>query len=287
VEGECHPAVSPAPPPDGNGAIQTDDVTEVAGQQGEVCLSSYVYNGDGLRTRGEGNWGLTCDYVWDVAAGSHYPCARFYDPGIARFLTQDPAASEHPYAYVRNNPANLTDPSGAIPDCTVCEEWGIPQPPQIDPNCRDPECVALYSAALVNWAYNVFAPALTERVQAATEKGGEIVERFGTLECLTAAITVAGVATGGWAVAISTAVNVGLSAAAGHPEGVVKEPLGVAPEAGTAWLRKALQTYGAYGNIRVPGGGQPVITTVRNLRTAGAGAFVALSVYECVRSRLD
>jgi RHS repeat-associated protein len=28
-----------------------------------------VYNGDGLRTRREGNWGLTWDYIWDVAAG--------------------------------------------------------------------------------------------------------------------------------------------------------------------------------------------------------------------------
>jgi YD repeat-containing protein len=28
-----------------------------------------VYNGDGVRTRREGNWGRTWDYVWDVAAG--------------------------------------------------------------------------------------------------------------------------------------------------------------------------------------------------------------------------
>jgi RHS repeat-associated protein len=49
--------------------MQIDDVSEVAGQFGEVCLSSYVYNGDGVRTRREGNWGRTWDYVWDVAAG--------------------------------------------------------------------------------------------------------------------------------------------------------------------------------------------------------------------------
>jgi hypothetical protein len=62
------------PLPDGNdGYIGVDDVSAAAGQFGEVCLSSYVYNGDGLRTRGEGNRGLTWDYVWDVGAGLPLP----------------------------------------------------------------------------------------------------------------------------------------------------------------------------------------------------------------------
>jgi len=69
--------------------------------------------------------------------------------------------------------------------------------------------------------------------------------------------------------------------------GAAKETLGASPEAITWWLRKALRTQGEYGKFVVPGGGQPVITTVRSLRRAGGAAFAALSVYECVESGLD
>ncbi len=58
-----------APWPDVDGAILINDVTTVSGQFGETCISSFVYNGDGLRTRREGNWGITWDYVWHVASG--------------------------------------------------------------------------------------------------------------------------------------------------------------------------------------------------------------------------
>jgi RHS repeat-associated protein len=188
-------------------------VTAVAGQQGEVCLSSYVYNGNGVRTRREGNWGRTWDYVWDVAAGLpvilnemnrlyeldgatavgsvnntyvygldlisvtdkdgnqsyflydglgsttnltdgsgnvtttygydvfgatrsqsgtpdtvfrftgeqrdiesglYYLRARFYEPAIGRFLSQDPLPGGNLYAYVGNNPTNRVDPTGLM-----------------------------------------------------------------------------------------------------------------------------------------------------------------------------
>ncbi|MBI3966997.1 MAG: carboxypeptidase regulatory-like domain-containing protein [Chloroflexi bacterium] len=53
--------------------------------------------------------------------GLVYLRARMYDPKLARFLQQDPLAQSGPgsqgwnrYAYVGNNPANLTDPSGHI-----------------------------------------------------------------------------------------------------------------------------------------------------------------------------
>ena len=47
--------------------------------------------------------------------GLDYYKARFYDPAIGRFLTPDPAGytdSPNLYAYVLNDPVNLTDPSG-------------------------------------------------------------------------------------------------------------------------------------------------------------------------------
>ncbi len=46
--------------------------------------------------------------------------ARFYDPALGRFTTQDPLADERywvsPYNYVQNNPINRIDPTGAIDD---------------------------------------------------------------------------------------------------------------------------------------------------------------------------
>jgi RHS repeat-associated protein len=48
-----------------------------------------------------------------------YYRARYYDPAIQRFTQRDPigwAGGINAYAYVGNNPVNLTDPSGTIPE---------------------------------------------------------------------------------------------------------------------------------------------------------------------------
>ena len=38
--------------------------------------------------------------------------ARWYDPRIGRFISEDPQPSVNPYVYVGNNPISLNDPSG-------------------------------------------------------------------------------------------------------------------------------------------------------------------------------
>jgi len=46
----------------------------------------------------------------------YYYGARYYDPKIGRFISIDPIVNyTNPYSYVRNNPINLTDPSGMDP----------------------------------------------------------------------------------------------------------------------------------------------------------------------------
>lgn len=64
---------------------------------------------------------------WDAGSGLYYLRARYYDPALGRFLTRDPFAGVlnlpqtlNPYAYVTNNPVNLTDPSGLDP---LDEAW--------------------------------------------------------------------------------------------------------------------------------------------------------------------
>jgi len=57
---------------------------------------------------------------WDDAAQLYYYGARFYDPRIASFVSEDPAREYmNPYAYVGWNPVRYVDPTGAYLDTSV------------------------------------------------------------------------------------------------------------------------------------------------------------------------
>lgn len=53
---------------------------------------------------------------WDAESGLYFYRARYYDPQIGRFLSQDPlhltAIGLHPYAYAQNSPLIYADPLG-------------------------------------------------------------------------------------------------------------------------------------------------------------------------------
>ncbi len=52
---------------------------------------------------------------WDPETGLYYYRARYYDPTLGRFLSEDPAAaSANLYGYVSGNVANRIDPSGLV-----------------------------------------------------------------------------------------------------------------------------------------------------------------------------
>lgn len=51
-------------------------------------------------------------------AGLMYYRARYYNPQIGRFASEDPINSINPYAYGGNDPANYNDPLGLKEKCT-------------------------------------------------------------------------------------------------------------------------------------------------------------------------
>lgn len=58
------------------------------------------------------------------APGLYYYRARYYSPRLGRFMSEDPVrflgGDMNFYAYVANNPVNLTDPFGLSPSFTDC-----------------------------------------------------------------------------------------------------------------------------------------------------------------------
>jgi RHS repeat-associated protein len=51
-------------------------------------------------------------HQFDAATGLVYARARYYDPTLGRFLSQDPEPAINPYAYVFDAPLESTDPTG-------------------------------------------------------------------------------------------------------------------------------------------------------------------------------
>jgi len=52
---------------------------------------------------------------WDPEIGLYYYRARYYDPEVGRFVSEDPirgVGGIDPYVYVASKPTSLTDPSG-------------------------------------------------------------------------------------------------------------------------------------------------------------------------------
>ncbi len=53
-------------------------------------------------------------YQYDWETGLYYLKARYYSPGLGRFLTMDPVIGVNRYMYADNNPVNMVDLSGNI-----------------------------------------------------------------------------------------------------------------------------------------------------------------------------
>jgi RHS repeat-associated protein len=66
---------------------------------------------------------------WDSEIGAYYYRARYYDPKISRFISEDPigfTGGVNFYSYVAGNPTNLVDPFGLIIQICYRPAKGMP-----------------------------------------------------------------------------------------------------------------------------------------------------------------
>ncbi len=145
-------------------------ITEIRNDAGGH-VASYHYDPFGAitsQTGGSSNYWLFAGEQRDAPTGLYYLRNRYYDPASGRFLSRDPVAGQHPYAYVNNNPVNFVDPMGLSPgngEGGECGWWflGIPCAP--GSHCLQLEgealrnCISGYQLALVRFYSEVFLPA--------------------------------------------------------------------------------------------------------------------------------
>ena len=91
-------------------------ITDITDTNGTV-LNHYAYDAFGNRTveeeTVENRFGFAGEML-DAVTGQYYLRARFYNPVIARFLSEDTYYGDglNLYAYCHNNPVRYVDPSG-------------------------------------------------------------------------------------------------------------------------------------------------------------------------------
>jgi RHS repeat-associated protein len=98
-------------------------ITSLSDSTGTL-VNTYIYDSFGKPTGSTGTRLNPIRYAgrdFDAETGLIYYRARYYDPNIGRFVSQDPIGlrgGNNTYAYVRNRPTDLTDPSGLCePKC--------------------------------------------------------------------------------------------------------------------------------------------------------------------------
>jgi RHS repeat-associated protein len=108
-----------------NGFYEQDglgSVTSLSGSAGALA-DTYTYNAFGALTASSGTLANPFQYTgrdYDAETGLRYYRARYYDPQIGRFISEDPVrAGDNFYVYAGNDPIDFTDPWGLIRKCVT------------------------------------------------------------------------------------------------------------------------------------------------------------------------
>ena len=93
------------------------NVTGLSDASGTMA-ATYSYDAFGVPTsssNGPSNPFTYAGREYSSSSGLYYNRARYYEPTTGRFLSEDPIPSVNAYSYVRNDPVDVTDPTGAGP----------------------------------------------------------------------------------------------------------------------------------------------------------------------------
>ncbi|NQZ12142.1 MAG: hypothetical protein HRT35_33745, partial [Algicola sp.] len=95
---------------------QTETITDYIFLGKERVTEAQVSLGDGSQSVDNTNVGYT-GHQWDDDSGLNYMQARYYDPLLGRFLSNDPVGYDNVhnfnrYTYANNNPYRYVDPDG-------------------------------------------------------------------------------------------------------------------------------------------------------------------------------
>jgi RHS repeat-associated protein len=113
---------------------QSANITSVVRASDNSVQASYDYTPFGtLRSGWFDNVGNSLQFAarqYDTETGLIYFRARYYDPQVARFVSEDPlglGGGINPYVYAGNDPINASDPSGlAVEDGSDCTSKTLP-----------------------------------------------------------------------------------------------------------------------------------------------------------------
>jgi RHS repeat-associated protein len=186
--------------------------------------------------------------------GFYYMRARYYDPDVGRFISEDPIGFEggdvNLMAYAQNNPVNTIDPSGKIPPNLVTGGIGA---------------AIGGTTAFIN-AYSSGARGWDLALQTAAGAGVGFVAGFAMNPWMATAVgTVAGGAgnyTSQW---ISNKYN-------SNPQGINWYQVGISATAGTIG--------GAYGGTFAMYGASPAFSTLMSAVATGISDYAGQKTYE-------
>jgi RHS repeat-associated protein len=116
-------------------------VTTLSGATGAIG-NSYTYDAFGNLVASTGSAANPFQYTgrdFDAETGLRYYRARYYDPAVGRFISEDRlrfSAGADFYSYVRNSPLNLLDPTGQNFICPSFMPWCKPYTPAPPKHCE-------------------------------------------------------------------------------------------------------------------------------------------------------
>jgi len=131
-------------------------VTSLSSTAGALA-QTYTYDSFGRQTASSGSLTNPFQYTareFDTETNLFFYRARYYDPGVGRFINEDPAmfsAGNNFYRYVSDSPLSLKDPYGLSPGC-VNSSGGSPVAQLIAQSyARYQQCLAQANSQLPLW----------------------------------------------------------------------------------------------------------------------------------------